>query len=221
MLEAIIFDMDGVIIDSEPIHFEVDKSTLKYCNINVSNQDLNEYVGMTNPEMWARLKENYKIKHSVEELIQLQMDMKLNILENRDEKPISGVVNLLKSLKDNNIKIALASSSPKLFIMAVLKKFNIEDYFLKILSGEEVKKGKPEPDIYIEASKMLNVNPENCLVIEDSRNGVKAAKCAGMKCIGFINENSGIQDLSQADLVISSLEKINLVLIRNLYNNKR
>lgn len=217
MLEAVIFDMDGVIINSEPIHFEVDKNTLKQCNINILDEELNEYVGMTNPEMWTNLKDKYEIKHSVEELIKLQMDMKLNAIRNRDEKPIGGVLNLLKSLRDNNIKIALASSSPRLFIMAVLKKFEIEEYFLHILSGEEVKKGKPEPDIFLEVSKLLKVNAENCLVIEDSRNGVKAAKNAGMKCVGFINKDSGIQDLSQADLVVDSLENVNLSIIENLY----
>ncbi len=217
MLEAVIFDMDGVIIDSEPIHFEVDKMMLKNCGVNILAEELHEYVGMTSPEMWTRLKEKYKIKLSVEELMRLQLDTKLNAIEKMDEKPISGVLSLLKSLRENSIKIALASSAPRQLIMAVLKKFDIENYFHIVLSGEKVEKGKPKPDIFEEISRILNIAPENCLVIEDSQNGVKAEKCAGMKCIGFINENSGMQDLSLADLVIDSLEKVNLSLIRNLY----
>ncbi|MDP4143303.1 MAG: HAD family hydrolase [Bacillota bacterium] len=217
MLEAVIFDMDGVIIDSEPIHFEVDKCTLKHCDIDILDEELNEYVGMTNPEMWSRLREKYNIILSVEELIKLQMELKLTILDERDVVPIDGVTALLKELKDNNIKIALASSSPREFIMAVLKKFNIEEYFIKILSGEEVTKGKPAPDIFQEVSRMLEVKPEKCIVIEDSRNGVKAAKAADMKCIGFKNINSGNQDLSKADLMVDSLEEVNLAIIKGLF----
>ena len=95
--------------------------------------------------------------------------------------------------------IAIASSSPRLFIEAVVEKIGIQQYFTIIVSGEEVERSKPEPDIFLKAARLLNVNPFECLVVEDSKSGTIAAKKAGMKCIGYLNLNSGEQDLSQAD----------------------
>ena len=92
----------------------------------------------------------------------------------------------------------------------VVSKFELEDYFSCILSGEEVENGKPAPDIYVETAKKLGIVPEECIVIEDSKNGVMAAKEAGMKCIGFKNINSGEQDLSKADYIVNSIVEIKI-----------
>lgn len=86
-----------------------------------------------------------------------------------------------------------------------------------IISGEEVKRGKPDPEIFITTAKRIGVNPESCLVIEDAENGVKAAKAAGMKCIGYKNMDSGNQDLSEADLVINNFSELNLDILKGLW----
>ncbi|GJM67827.1 hypothetical protein HMSSN036_00430 [Paenibacillus macerans] len=150
MLKAFIFDMDGVIIDSEPLHFEVDLYTLNSIGIASSKEELEQYVGMTNPEMWRLIKDEYQLAHSIEELIQLQLTKKLVYLDESDIEPISGIRELIQELRDRNIPIGLASSSPRVFIEKVLSKFNILHEFACITSGEEVPKGKPAPDVYLE-----------------------------------------------------------------------
>ncbi|WP_239614542.1 HAD family hydrolase [Cohnella mopanensis] len=207
---AFIFDMDGVIIDSEPIHFEVDIQTMQHFGMSISHEQLERFVGMTNPEMWTILKQEYDMPQSVEEIIEYQLSSKIDILRTSELIPIDGITELLQQLKSRDIPIGLASSSPRRFIMEVLSKFQIEHYFQCIVSGEEVDKGKPAPDVYYEAAKLLGVSPESCFVIEDSRNGIKAAKAAGMQCIGYVNHNSGNQDLSAADRIVTSIREIEL-----------
>ena len=123
-------------------------------------------------------------------------------------EPIPGIVELLEELRRQRIAIGLASSSPRSFIEAVLAKFKIREYFACVVSGEEMPAGKPAPDIYLEAARQLHVPPEQCVVLEDSRNGVLAAKRAGMTCIGFANPASGGQDLSAADRIVHAISEI-------------
>ena len=215
-LEAVIFDMDGVIIDSEPLHFQVDLDVLRGLNVNLVQHDLEQYVGMTNPEMWKLLKERHGITESIEELIDIQLGQKLTTLKKSDYEPIDGIPELLAALSEAEIKLALASSSPVRFIDAVLDKFGIAPSFMHRISGEEMERGKPAPDIFLKAAELLNVAPAGCVVIEDSRNGVAAAKAAGMSCIGYRNVNSGEQDLSKADIVVDSIRDITAELLEQI-----
>ena len=123
-------------------------------------------------------------------------------------EPIDGIRELLAELKALNIPAAIASSSPPVFIKAVLRKFDLLDHFECVVSGEEVERGKPAPDVYLKAAELLGVKPQDCMVLEDARHGVAAAKAAGMKCIGFVNPNSGNQDLSQADYVVHAVSEV-------------
>jgi HAD superfamily hydrolase (TIGR01509 family) len=213
MIEAFIFDMDGVIIDSEPIHFDVDVQTLNYFGTAIEKDALEKYVGMTNPEMWALIKQEYNILQPVAEIIEYQLSNKITILQSLNIEPIDGIRELIIELRQNNIPIGLASSSPRVFIEAVLEKFHITEFFDCIISGEEVNKGKPAPDIYLEAAKLLGADAGNCIVLEDSRNGAAAAKAAGMSCIGYLNPNSGNQDLSKSDLIVKSVRDLNVSII--------
>lgn len=210
-MKAFIFDMDGVIIDSEPIHFEIDVETMKYFGVTIAPHELDRFVGMTNPEMWSILKQEYSIPQSVSEITEYQLKSKIELIRSTDLAPIEGIQELIFDLKKNNILIGLASSSPRAFINEVLRKYNFFEYFDSIISGEEVTKGKPAPDIYLEVSNQLNSKPNECWVLEDSKNGVQAAKAAGMKCIGFINENSGNQDLSRADIIVNNIRDIKVM----------
>ena len=209
-MKAFIFDMDGVIIDSEPIHFQVDIETMKHLGCNMSKKELEKYVGTTNEYMLTDIKKNYNIKESIEEITDYKMKLTKRKIIESDLEPIEGIKELLVNLKENSIPAAIASSSPIDFINIVVEKFKIRDYFQYIVSGEEVENGKPAPDIYIETAKKLGFDPKDCTVIEDSKNGVQAAKSAGMKCIGFANVNSGNQDLSKADIIVDSIKEINI-----------
>ncbi|HEX9027284.1 MAG TPA: HAD family phosphatase [Clostridium sp.] len=207
-MKAVIFDMDGVIIDSEPIHLKVDIETMKALGCNISIEELEKYVGATNEYMFADIKKNYNISKSIEEIINYKVEMTKQKIIQSDLEPIEGIKELLSELKNKNIPTAIASSSPRSFIDVVVSKFKLQDYFRFIVSGEEVANGKPAPDVYIETAKKLGMLPRDCTVIEDSKNGVLAAKAAGMKCIGFQNVNSGNQDLSKADTIVKSIVEI-------------
>ena len=215
-MKAVIFDMDGVIIDSEPIHFEVDMQTMREFGVNISKDELNKYVGTTNEYMLNDLINKYKMQKSIKEILEYKMELTIRRIKETKINAISGIPELLISLKHNNIKTAIGSSSPKELIITVIEKFQLGKYFDCIVSGDEVKEGKPKPDIYLEVSKRIGVNPEECIVIEDSRNGVLAAKNAGMKCFGFRNVNSGNQDLSKADIIVDSIRNIDIEIIKVL-----
>ncbi|WP_268238240.1 HAD family hydrolase [Paenibacillus aceti] len=208
--QAFLFDMDGVIIDSEPIHFAVDMETMEHFGYVVTKEQFEKYVGMTNPEMWADVKREFGLSHSVDEIIEYQLARKIDIIRHEAFEPIAGIRSLIAELKQRDFAIGLASSSPRVFIEAVLTRFEMLGIFDCIVSGEEVPRGKPAPDVYLEAAKQLGVDSHSCVVLEDARHGVAAAKAAGMKCIGYMNPNSGEQDLSQADWIIRDMKEISL-----------
>lgn len=223
MMEAVIFDMDGVIIDSEPIHREVGMNTFQHLGLSVPDKLLDSFVGISAKQMWTKLKNIYNLQQSIEDLISMELDRYINYLDyllmQKKIKPIPGVVELIKDLSKNKVKLALASSSSARNIDLVLKMFNLERFFAAKICGDDVSNGKPAPDIFIQTLKCIDVRAEDCFVIEDSRNGVKAAKSAGIKCIGFCNVNSRKQDLSCADIIIGNFLEIDYKKLCQFYNN--
>jgi beta-phosphoglucomutase family hydrolase len=210
MIKAVIFDLDGVLIDSEPLHAIADNQLLKELGTDAPENYFDRYVGWTNAAMWEAIKNDYCITRSIHEIMEMQMPIKLNLLQEGNHNVIPGIVELLEELKTMHIPVAIASSSPKLFIDAAVEKIGLTQFFAIIISGEEVEKSKPEPDIFLKAAELLNVKPSECLVIEDSKSGTIAAKKAGMKCIGFQNVNSGNQDLSIADFIVTDIKEIDI-----------
>lgn len=218
MLKAVIFDMDGVIIDSEPIYFKVANEIFHELGIRVSEEEIHSYVGTTSKNMWSKIKQKHGLDCPVGDLIKMEIDNYIDyLLYKEDIKPIDKVTDFIEDLHKNNIKLALASSAARLSIKIIVKKFKLEDYFKIRISGEEIKNGKPAPDIFLHASDYLDAKPDECVVVEDSTNGVKAAKAAGMKCIGYKNINSGNQDLSSSDMVISNFSEISYIKLCELF----
>jgi HAD superfamily hydrolase (TIGR01509 family) len=210
MIKAVIFDLDGVLIDSEPLHCMADSQLLKDLGVDAPAKYFDRFAGWTDSAMWEAIKGDYFIKESIDELKAMQVPIKLKLLSKAGLKPIQGTTELLEEIMKNLIPIAIASSSPRLFIEAVVEKIGIGQYFEIIVSGEEVGRSKPEPDIFLKAARLLNVNPSECLVVEDSKSGTIAAKKAGMTCIGYRNVNSGDQDLSQADFIVKEIKDIDI-----------
>ena len=218
MFKSIIFDMDGVIIDSEPLHFEVEKRLFKDLGLAISDQEHGSFVGTASTTMWRHLKDKYKLTQSVQELVEMERASYMDYLLSREnEGPIPGVAESIEDLYKNKVKLVVASSASIKNIEVVLKMFNLERFFEARVSADEVKNGKPAPDIFLYASKIIDAQPEECIAIEDSKNGVEAAKSAAMKCIGFKNPNSGKQDLSSADMVINSFSEINYRKLLRIY----
>ena len=217
--KCIIFDMDGVLINSEPLHFEFESMLFKSLGITVSREEHETFVGTTAKTLWTSLKQSHNIPFTVQELILKEQLEFLEYLENRKNiKLIPGIKELLINLKDKGFYIALASSSPHRLINYVLDKTNINEFFRIKISGDDITDGKPNPEIFLKTAELLNIKPAKCLVMEDSKNGVKAAKLAGMKCIGYSNPDSGNQNLQEADLIIKSFWQLTVSKIESVLN---
>jgi HAD superfamily hydrolase (TIGR01509 family) len=210
MIKAVIFDMDGVIIDSEPLHAIADNQILKDSGITAPDGYFDRFAGWTNQSMWDEIMKDYKLPISLEKISELQLPLKIKLLREGDYSPIPGIIELMETIQGLNLPMAIASSSPVQFIEAVIEKLGLRKYIRYWLSGEDVINSKPAPDIFLKVAEVLNVDPGECLVIEDSASGVAAAKRAGMKCIGYQNINSGNQDLSDADLIVDNIERIKI-----------
>jgi HAD superfamily hydrolase (TIGR01509 family) len=217
MIQAVIFDMDGVIIDSEPVYFNIDKQMFEELNIAVSFEEHCSYVGTSSQNMWSAIIKKHGIPDQPEELMRKEYSLyKEHLVNANDLQPIDGVVELINELHKNNFKLVLASSSRMETIDIVLNKFKLVEFFMAKVSGSELAHSKPHPEIFLRSAQLIKSEPGECIVIEDSKNGVTAAKAAGMKCIGFLNPSSGDQDLKNADMVVRSLKGLNADTVKSL-----
>ncbi len=209
--KAVIFDMDGVIIDSEPFYQEVQIDLFHKMGISVPPEEYNTFIGAGMREMWNMIKSSRRLTQHIEELIKLNNNVLLKYFkESAALVPTPYFIDFLASILAAGMKTAVASSTAKPVIEVILKKLDVYNLFDIIVSGDEVENGKPAPDIFFETAARLNVIPSECVVIEDSTNGVKSAKSAGMYCLGYHNPHSGRQDISAADKIINSFTKINI-----------
>ncbi|WP_232229189.1 HAD family hydrolase [Paenibacillus zanthoxyli] len=208
-IKAVLFDMDGVLIDSEPIYFEIEKSSFVHFGAAVSEEEHHTYVGVTLESMWRQVLVKHQIQATIDEVVSYHKENVFKTLSSYNNLQfMPDADRWLNWLKERQVPVAVASSSPRALIELIMDQTGLGRYFDIRVSGEEVKHGKPEPDIFLHTAKLLGVEPSSCLVIEDSRNGVQAAKSADMRCIGFQNPGSGRQDLSLADHVITSYEQL-------------
>ena len=216
MAKAVIFDMDGVLVNSEPYHFEVERILLKKMGFTITDNDLENFVGLGVSRMWSDIKKRYNLKQEIEELVEMDTVFRVDYFSRLEKlEPIEGIRELLESVKSYSLKTAVASSSHSDLISVVMKKTDLSGYFPELVSGFDVEKGKPEPDIFLKTASLLGVTPGDCVVIEDSFNGVTAAKKGGMKCIAYRNPESGNQDLSGADMIIDRYSSISGEFLKN------
>ena len=206
--KAFIFDMDGVMVDTEPIYFAANQQLFNQLGFSVSHESYARFVGQDAFRMWSILKEEQQLDHPIEDLVHMEKDAMYRGLLNTDIPRMSGLGELLASLQSNGTRLALASSSAHQIINVILEKTDTGDYFDAVVSGMDVQNGKPAPDIFLLAAEKLGMDPAECVVIEDSANGVRGAIAAGMHCIGFRNPNSGNQDLSPAHRIIDHLSEL-------------
>lgn len=207
-MKAVIFDMDGVIIDSEPLHFESSRMTMGEYGVKLCFEDMKEYVGVSSRETFAVLKRKFGIEDTLEALLKKQAIHEMEVFEEERLEPMRGLVSLLEYLEVRNMKTALASSSRRELIETVLKGLGMVKHFGAVVSGEDVERGKPEPDIFLKAASMLGCKSKNCIVIEDSAQGIQAGLAANMFVYGVHNPNSGYQDLSKAHMQVGSLKDV-------------
>lgn len=210
-IETVIFDMDGVIIDSEPIHMKIEQELFRELGLNISSEEHHRYVGTSARNMWEEIIEQYRLTVLTDEILKKKQTRYLNHITASDNlNPIPGIPELISRLHSLNKQLILASSATRDEINTILDKFDLESYFSFTISGAELEQSKPDPEIFLTAVKLSRTQKRHCCVIEDSQNGVLAAKAAGVKCIGFRNPSSGNQDLSAADVVIDSFNSIDV-----------
>jgi len=212
-MKAFIFDMDGVIIDSEPLHNEIILQTLAYFKIPFVAENLEQYAGTTTAFLFSKIVEERNLALDVAEMVDYKDQYVIQGIRDSDLVPIPGILDLLAALKQLQIPVAIASSSAVPFIDAVVEKLKLVNRFDIIMSGEALPKSKPDPAIYLLTANQLGVNPLDCVVLEDASLGVQAAKAAGMFCIAFQNKNSGQQNLSQADQIVAKISDIDISIL--------
>lgn len=214
MIKTVIFDMDGVIVDTEPVHKYAYDQHFKELNIEVSEEMYATFTGNSTRNVFQKLKAHFNLDHDVEELILRKRHLFNDAFDTKpDLELINGVFDLIKSLHDNKIQLILASSASNSTINRVFNRFSLNQYFTHKVSGEDFPKSKPDPAIFLHAASLSEAPKGNCIVIEDSTNGVRAAKAAGIYCIGYNSLNSKHQDLSEADLLITDFKEFDFRLI--------
>lgn len=208
MLKAVIFDMDGVLVDTEPLHYRINQMIFHDMGRELPYEYYKQFIGSTNTHMWTTIIRDYNLEMTPDELNALVYAKKEEILQTEGYPEIAGVRAFVASLHAAGYRLAVASSSAPEMIEKMTEGVGVRSYFERIVSGETVERPKPAPDVFLKAAESLNVSPEECLVIEDSHHGVCAAKAAGMACLGFANPGSGEQDLSAADYLFESFESL-------------
>ncbi|NVK63234.1 MAG: hexitol phosphatase HxpB [Flavobacteriales bacterium] len=191
-MKAVIFDMDGVIVDSENLWKQAEYEVFTSLGVEVTEEHSEITKSMTTSDVTKFWYDKSPWKDKDLDTVEQSVISKVIELIESEECQISGVKDFIEKLKADNYKIGLATNSPSRIIPTVLRKLDIAHLFDTISSAEFEEKGKPDPAIYLKTAKKLNINPKDCIVIEDSYTGMLAAKNAGMTVVAFTNGNEEI-----------------------------
>lgn len=205
--QAVVFDMDGVLVDSEPFGFEALRRVLARHGLPYTEQENAEFLGRTTLESCRTLKARHGLPESAETLADWYIEGMLELI-GRGPIPMPGVPEVLQRIRASGYRMALASSAEPRLIEANLAALSLRSLFEAVVSGTQVPRGKPAPDVFLAAAERLGVAPADCLVIEDSRNGLLAAKAAGMRCAVVPCSHTRHQDFREADHRLGALPEL-------------
>lgn len=196
-MQAVIFDLDGVLVDSEPAQCKASRELFAQYGRKYTHRHEQEFLGVRVREEIAILKRRWRLAPTIEALLAQRRQIFGRLIDDLELK--LGAMELLQRLAARNIPIGLGTSSETWYVDRVMTKFNLKHYFKAIVTGDDVVKGKPDAEVYLKVAKGLGVAPADCVVIEDAPTGVMAAKAAGMRCV-MVGKND--------DLSIKSKELI-------------
>lgn len=217
MKKAVIFDMDGVVVNTEPLSHTANMKFYKSLGINVSEEVYGTFIGNSDKNIIQKIIDLYDVKVDKDLLVKQCLDFYCEEFDNDPNlELLPGVKALIKELHANGIKLLLASSSSKIKIDRVFTRFKLYPYFSHIISGQDFEFSKPHPAIFLEAVAKSGYSADECIVIEDSTNGIKAATSAGVYCIGYKGEENSLQDTSLANDVINNFSELTFEKIRDI-----
>ena len=217
-LEAVIWDMDGVIADTAPYHFRAWREIFQKRGVNFTEEDFKHNFGQRNDTI---IRNTMGVSILLGEVDAIASEKEENFRRRIGQsiKSLPGAMELIGSLKEHGVKMAIASSAPIENIQLVTRGLGINNCFQVIVWGREVTEGKPSPQGFLLAAQRLEAEPKDCVVIEDAVAGVTAAKRAGMKCLAVTNTHPKLS-LMEADLVVDTLEAVTVDDLSGLFGKE-
>jgi len=211
---AVIFDMDGVMVDTAPQHSAAWRQVFAEMGRELGEEEFRATFGWRNQEILQHVLGDRASEIQIKELGRRKEEYYRTLLRG-GVKTAPGFMRLFTALRDNGFKIAVGTSAPRQNVELMLDALSIREQLDAVVTGEDVDRGKPDPETFLLAAQRCNVEPRRCLVFEDTAAGIQAAKAAGMRCIGV-----GGMDIAQADLMVDSLTKVTVQVIRSLLDKE-
>jgi mannitol-1-/sugar-/sorbitol-6-/2-deoxyglucose-6-phosphatase len=205
VIKACVFDMDGVLIDTEPVWRRVERDVFRRVGIELTDAQLRETWGMRIEEVvdfWYRVRpwDGIRPRAVQREIVRAMVDHVHN-----DGVPLPGALEAVNTARDAGLKVGIASSSSHELIEAVIRRLDLAHLIDAVCTADDEKLGKPDPAVYMSAARLLGAKPGECIAVEDSPAGVRSAKAAGMVCIAVLTDAVKRDDIKDADLKIDSL----------------
>lgn len=219
MPKAVIFDMDGVLVNSEPVYDAYHQAIAKRLGITITEAHEQRFRGIPSDTTYNILVEEFGLSVTADELLEEEIAAFRRLFEDGSIPPMPHAFDLLRHLQQSGFVIGIATSNYLFNVESVLRLNGVMEHVTQISTMESITRPKPAPDVFLHAATAMQVNPADCVVFEDSPNGILAAKAAGMKVIGYANPEQIELDLSRADRIIASFDEVTAADVTALLEN--